>query len=374
MTVISFLKQKLPWYLLAGLILASGLVGFNVMGALKTPIQPKPPEPVITQVNVTQASRNLDTLAVKSQGFVRPFRSIQLAAQASGRILELHPALESLGTFKQGDTLVRLDDRSAVAQFNSARANLNLVTTQLERAQTLLRSGTVTQDQVDQLTSQRQQLSAVLESAQIARDNSRIQAPFDGQVRSQLASLGSVINPGQGIAEIYTHDLIEVTVSLTEAEAALIPYLFAEQPNITATVISRFGQMQDQWQAQIHRVNTSLNPQTRTLQVTVRVQDPAQKSFPLLPNAYVDVELSIPGAGLASIPTAALRENNRIWLVEDNQLRSHPVELRYIDQGMAYVRDTPLLEQFPVVISPIPGAFAGMEVVTTDLTAAQASR
>lgn len=374
MSVARFLKQKLPWYFLATLILASGFIGFNVMGALKTPIEPSPPEVVIPQVSVIEAKRDLDTVAVKAKGFVQPFRSIQLAAQASGRILEVHPALESLGTFQTGETLVRLDDRQAQAQLASARANLELVTTQLKRAQQLRDSGTVTQDQIDQLSSQSAQLKAALQSAQISLDNSVIQAPFAGQVSQSLASLGSVINPGQAIAEIYTHDVLEVTVSLTEAEAALIPDLFAATPQIQARVISQFGQQSAQWSAQVHRVNTSLDAQTRTLQVTVRIDDPAPKSFPLLPNAYVDVELMVSGGGLAVVPTSALRANNQLWLVDQGTLKTQPIELRYIDQHQAYIRDLAILGTAPVVFGPIPNAREGMNVRTELSATAQASR
>ena len=137
MTLAYFVKSKLPWYVLSLLIVASGFFGFRVMGAMKTPIEATPPQILVPKVKTVNAQTGIRVIPVRAEGFVRPFRSISLAAQTGGRITALHPALESLGSFEQDEVLVQLDDRAAKTQVRSIQANLDLVERQLQRAQDL---------------------------------------------------------------------------------------------------------------------------------------------------------------------------------------------------------------------------------------------
>ena len=113
----------------------------------------------------------------------------------------------------------------------------------------------VSQDQLEQLDSQQTQLIAQLDSAQVQLENTRVKAPFAGRVRQQVAQLGSVVGTGQSIAEIYTDQILEVTVSLTESEASLIPGLF-QGATINAEIQAQFGELSDTWLGQ--------NPTSRT--------------------------------------------------------------------------------------------------------------
>ena len=138
MTLAYFVKSKLPWYVLSLLIVTSGFLGFRVMGAMKTPIEATPPQIIVPKVKTVNAQTGIRVIPVRAEGFVRPFRSISLAAQTGGRITALHPALESLGSFEQkSEVLVQLDDRAAKTQVRSIQANLDLVERQLKRAQDL---------------------------------------------------------------------------------------------------------------------------------------------------------------------------------------------------------------------------------------------
>lgn len=366
MSAATLVKQKLPWYLLAVAIVALGMAGFRVMGAMKTPVEASPVKRSIPTAQVIDAVALNQPLAIRSQGFVKPFREIELASQVAGQIQWMHPAIESQGRFKQGDVLVRLDDRAAQANLASTQAALDLVSMQTRRAQQLQKDGTLSQDQVDQLTSQQIQLQSALKSAQIALENTRITAPFDGRVAQALARLGSIVNPAQPMARIYTDQQLEVTVSLLPSEAALIPSLFAEPADISAQITSQFGSANHSWQGQVSRARPALDPATRTLDVTIAIQHQANPPFELLTQSLVQVAILAPGLDLMEIPASALRKGGQVWLVKQDELQPLAIDVVYSDQDRLFVRAHDALSQYPVLISTLEGARAGLQVNVVD--------
>lgn len=180
----------------------------------------------------------------RTEGFMQPFRSADLAAQVGRQIVELHPAITNRGSFSQGGILARLDDsaeRSALIQtqadIDATNARLELTKTLLQRTQTLRNSGSVSQATLDEVQSAQQELVANLNNlnaSQIILDWRKIVAPFDDAVLSKQVDIGTVIAASQSTAQIFTRGRMEVDVPVREADAALISDLFdgAEAPAV----------------------------------------------------------------------------------------------------------------------------------------------
>ena len=358
------LARDAAWLFLAVAIVAGGVAGFQLLQALRDPVQAAPLDRVVPWVDAVQLVPHDGPVPIRGEGFVRPFRQIDLAAEVSGRIIELHPAIEARGHFSRGDILVRLDGREAYAELARAEGNLDttqarldLNRTQLARTETLVARGVVTEERLDQLLAEKAELEATLASLRAAREvvqirlaNTAILAPFDGAVLSQVADLGDVVSPGQALATIFTDTRLEVAVPVTEAEAALIPGLF-EGGAAPAEVIARFADTQIAWEAVVSRVEPALDMQTRTMTVTVSLADVeggrvlgstgslASGTPPALVNAFVDV--TIQGErrpGLYAVPSASVREGDALWLAEDEALRILPGTVVHVDGEVTYVR------------------------------------
>ena len=108
-------RSDILWSLAALGIVVAGLIGFRVLGALKEPPAAADVERVVPPVDSVALVPYTAPVPVRGEGFVRPLRELALAAEVSGRVTELHPALLSRGTVREGEVLVRLDDRSARA-------------------------------------------------------------------------------------------------------------------------------------------------------------------------------------------------------------------------------------------------------------------
>ncbi|WP_424976432.1 efflux RND transporter periplasmic adaptor subunit [Dinoroseobacter sp. S124A] len=372
------------WLVVSVALVAGGYLGFQYLGATRDIVEAQPVERPVALV-ATQPLMAYDTaLPVRGEGFITPFRQVALSAQIQGRITDLDPAIDARGSFAAGDVLVRLDDRAAEAALDqtdaniaSTQARLDLVKTQLERGETLRERGVIAQEALDQLTSQRQELMASLDSLRAARetadvtlDNARITAPFAGRVLRKTAEIGAVVSPGQEIAVIYTDDALEVTVPLRQADAALIPGLF-EGAQVPAEVEARFAGQVYRWGGEVTRVETALDTRTRSLNVTVRlldaegVPDNAQGGLPsgappALINAFAHVTISgAEVAGAYAIPSTAFRDG-ALWLYVDGVLNVVPADLIHVDGEDSYVRVGALPAGAELVTSPLDTVVVGM--------------
>lgn len=350
------------WSVVAVGIVAVGIIGFNTLGALRAPVAPVPVERKVPLVEAAPLQQHVGPLPISGRGFIRPRQQLALAAVLPGRVVELHPSLLSLGRVDQGEMLVQLDDRIARAtlaqtesDIRSIKARLALNATQLERAESLRKRGAVSQEVLDQRLAEREELTSSLSSLNSARDSARISleamrivAPFDAQILSRSVELGSIAGQGQPLAELFTPDALEVTVALEEREAALVPDLF-NRGNASASVTVSFAGRQYRWSGTVTRVGPQLSALTRTLDVTITLDDGAgvadDNAHPLsagTPPALVNAWASVTINGhsnqpLHAIPLHAMREDNTIWLVANNTLHIVAVQRVHQEQNTAYI-------------------------------------
>ncbi|MEL6959905.1 MAG: efflux RND transporter periplasmic adaptor subunit [Pseudomonadota bacterium] len=355
--------REVFWVLVAVVIIGGGYAGFTYLGENREIVEAEPVPRPETLVETMVFDEYRSPLPIRGEGFVEPFRTVALSAPTGGRILSLHPAITNRGPFLEGEILVEIDASAERAQIEQARASiaasearLDLVETQLERAESLRASNTVSQSAVDDLIGQRdevvanlQGLRAQLLSAEIALENRIVRAPFDGAVQSKEAEIGNVVAGGAPIAQIYTDDQMEVSIAIRETDAVLIPGLFDGRP-APAQVFIDFAGETKVWNAEIVRIDPALDPQTRTLTTTVALGERLESETefaagapPALINAFAKVVIEgIQPENTYAIPSTAMRSGDVVWVLRDGQLAFHPAERVHVDGETTYVRLTGL--------------------------------
>jgi len=376
--------REMVWVVIAVAVLYGAFQGFQLLGDNRPVAVAAPVDRPVALVETAELSLISSPLPVRGEGFIRPYRNVALSAVGAGRVMELHPALiDGEGEFSAGDVLVRLDDRAERASLDqiaasiaASEARLDLNRTQLERTESLRDSGSASQGALDQLLSQNAELVANLEGfraglalGQIAFDNKTIYAPFDGAVLTKLAEVGSVVGAGQSIAEIYTSSQLDVDIAVREADAALIPGLF-QDADVPAVVTISFAGRDITWDARVARFAPALDPQTRTLTVTVEIIDVnggragdsaalSSGASPALINAFAQVIVNGDNpARTYPIPSTALRNGNAVWVLDDGALATLPAALVHVDGDTSYVR----LDSVPDgarLILPAYGTYTG---------------
>lgn len=384
--------RELFWIAIAGGVIFGGITGFKYLGENRTIVEAAPVARPVTLVETIDLTAITNPIAIRGEGFIKPFRIANLASQVGGQVVDIHPAITERGIFKQGDVLVSLDDSAerasltqTIANIEGTHARLDLNTILLKRTESLRASGTTSQAALDQVRSQQAELDASLNSLQAAKKSAEValgrkivRAPFDGAVLSKSVEIGTIVNGGQSIAEIFTQDRMEIDVAVREADAALIPGLFAGVPT-AASVTVQFAGKTFLWAAHVSRVAPNLDARTRTLTVTVELDDGtaigaqggeilASGAPPALINSFAKVVIQgIRPESTYPIPSTALRGGNHLWLFDDldpdaSVLRIIPTELIHVDGETSYVKINPLPAQSRLITSPLSTAQEGMQL------------
>ena len=366
--------RELFWLVIAVAIIGGGYMGFTYLEENRDVVEAAPAPRPETLVETAAFEPHLAPLPIRGEGFVEPFRTVAVSAPSGGRIVMLHPAITNRGSFSAGEVLVEIDASAERAQIAQSRANiaatearLDLVTTQLERAQSLRERNAVAQSTVDDLLGQRNEVvanlagqRAQLMSSEVALENKIVRAPFDGSVQSKEAEIGNVVAGGTPIAQIYTDDRMEVSIAIRETDAALVPGLFSGNA-APAKVEIEFAGVTKTWSGEIVRIDPALDPQTRTLTATVALQDRLESATefaagapPALINAFAKVVIEgIEPENSYAIPSTALRSGGTVWLLRDGRLAFHPARRVHVDGETSYVEITGLQPDDRLVLTTL---------------------
>ena len=384
--------RELFWIAVAVAVVFGGITGFRYLGENREVIEPTVVERPTTLVETAEIFLIDSPLPIRGEGFMQPHRSANLASQVGGQVIELHPAITERGAFKQGEVLVRLDDSAeratltqTQANIDGTRARLDLNQILLERTEKLRSSGSASQASLDQVRSTQQELSASLNSliaaqnvAEVSLGRKTVAAPFDGAVLSKNLDIGSVVNGGQAIAEIFTEDRMEIDVPVREADAALIPGLF-EGASPSATVSVRFAGQSFEWDAEVTRVAPTLDQRTRTLTVTVELIDItgaratgssilASGAPPALINSFANVVIEGPQPDATyAVPSTALRGGSELWLLTPSEgdggtLKIVPATLVHVDNETSYVTSASIPKNARLITTALSTPQEGMKL------------
>ena len=384
--------RELFWIAVAVAVVFGGITGFRYLGENREVIEPTVVERPTTLVETAEIFLIDSPLPIRVEWFMQPHRSANLASQVGGQVIELHPAITERGAFKQGEVLVRLDDSAeratltqTQANIDGTRARLDLNQILLERTEKLRSSGSASQASLDQVRSTQQELSASLNSliaaqnvAEVSLGRKIVAAPFDGAVLSKNLDIGSVVNGGQAIAEIFTEDRMEIDVPVREADAALIPGLF-EGASPSATVSVRFAGQSFEWDAEVTRVAPTLDQRTRTLTVTVELIDItgaratgssilASGAPPALINSFANVVIEGPQPDATyAVPSTALRGGSELWLLTPSEgdggtLKIVPATLVHVDNETSYVTSASIPKNARLITTALSTPQEGMKL------------
>lgn len=347
--------QKRTW-LWAGAslgILAAGIGGVMIMGALRPEATVEPPQQTTLIVQSNPVAWRSGSITVAGSGRVQAFEQVELQSQVSGDITYVSSSLQAGAHFTKGERLVTVNSATLAArraefdaQLASAKADLDLAETQAERSRKLLELRAASQEEVDQRNAavaaaiaRVAQLEASVRSVNIDLSRASITAPFDGRVLSETISIGDVVAPGNPFATLYSTEVFEIPIALAENDAALINGLFDEgELDIPAEVKAIYGGAEFTWNGHVHRVEPGIDETSRTIDLVIRVREPETRGVPVEPTnveapplllgMFASVE--VPSRDLGSfveLPRGSLRPDNTIWYVVADQDGAGTVEV-----------------------------------------------
>lgn len=379
------------WRIVTLLILAAGIGGFAALNLLRPEPAVRAPAAQLPLVQAAPLEFRDGTLRVTGQGLVKPRAEVVLGVEVPGRLVSVSPSLTAGGAFARGEVLLRLDDepyRAALAQAEaelaSARAGLQLAEQQLERTRELIGQGFQSRQALDERTGARDQAAAALARAEallrqrrIDLERTEVRAPFDGKVLTARVDRGESVQPGREVARIFADGVLEIVVSLSDREMALVadPWRANDRGRgAAASVQVEHGGALYRWPARVDRVESSVDAATRTFNVVVRVDQPSARGSavrgdpaaapPLLVGMYATVQIEgIDPGRHALVPRRALREGDALWLLEPGgTLRVRPVRVLQTSGERVAVSAEGLPAGARIVLSDLKVVTDGMRV------------
>ncbi len=276
--------------------------------------------PTVAVVEITLPRR------LRWPGTVKATAVARIAPKIPGRILEMPVALGD--SVKAGQLLARLDGSQLQAQLQAAQAAVAAAQAGFDRAhadarriRNLFAQQAATEQDLDAVVAAERAAKALLEQArhqaqaiQAQLHETRLLAPFAGQVVERLADAGDMGLPGRPILVLQNPDRLEIITRIPESCAGfLAPGTF-----VTVEVPGRRLALQ----APISEVAAAADTFSHTLEAKA-VLPPGQ---PILPGAFAWVVQDCGEENVLLLPKAAVR---RVGQLE---------EVRYVQDGWVQTR------------------------------------
>jgi RND family efflux transporter MFP subunit len=202
--------------------LAAGFLFFKDI--LNPPIE-------VQLVTVSLTSHAQANAVLTASGYVVARRKAAVASKGTGTLVFL--GVEEGDKVKKGQVIARLDDSDVAATLQRARENLRLAEADLydakktlERQKILLQRDLIAQAEYDAAEARYKRVVASIDAAkfavkeaEVAVDNTRIVAPFDGTVLKKNADVGEIVAPLAGAASSRAAVVTIADMSSLEVEA-----------------------------------------------------------------------------------------------------------------------------------------------------------
>lgn len=355
-------RLLLPLLVLGG----SLLVVYYIVANKPVAERGRPAQQATVRVEAMRLQPTRFQVELDSYGVVQPRTESRLIPQISGQIVAVSERFRAGAFFEAGEVLVEIDDRDYRAELEIARAQLVEAELRLSEEQARARQAQRDWERLGQgdagdLVLRRPQVAAAkaaiasararLTTAELNLERTRIKAPYAGRVLSKSVDLGQVVTPGTELASIYAVDYVEVRLPLKSRQLRYIdlPEQYRDgqlssnhQPLVTLE--ADIGNRVYRWAGRIVRVEGAIDQATRQLYVVAQVDDPygrnQQGNPPLKIGQFVQARIA--GEQIEQVfvlPRGAVRQDNRVLLVEQGRLQARAVKPVWFDEHYVVVAE-----------------------------------
>lgn len=202
--------QKIAFAIVAGLCLLAAACDKPKSAAAPQTAQPAPA--VTAAKPVEREVMEWDEYPAR----LEPVEMVEVRARVNGHLLSVH--FKEGAEIKKGDLLFAIDPRPyqaeldrAEAAVKQAKSRLELASNELARAERLIASKTISEEEADARGKAKSEAEATLQSAQAALETqklnleyTRVTAPIAGRIGKKMVTEGNLVNGNQGQSTLLT--------------------------------------------------------------------------------------------------------------------------------------------------------------------------
>ena len=294
------------------------------------------PPPI--SVTVAQARPDTWNRRVRAVGTLVAFQGVDITTEESGIVTAIN--FESGEEVEAGSLLIDLDNRTELANLESARAQFEADNSQYQRLLKLRDQSFVTKNDIDTQASLVDIAEARINVAKTALSKKRIYAPFSGRLGIRQVDLGEYVAPGGVIVTLLSLDRLYLDFTLPESNFRdlvrdqLIEFKVRSYPERT-------------FSARVETWNPQLDANTRNITIRAIVDN---RERLLAPGMFADMQVrSRREVPVLTVPETSIFYNiygEAVYILEkpeatendpdpDYRLAARQVEVAYRAEGVA---------------------------------------
>jgi len=366
------------WGMAVLLVAAAFALGFYIYSGIRgrleaaSTLKRTTEEAAVSDVAVIYPKENAPTEEIILPGGTQPYISSPIYARTNGYLVKWF--FDIGAQVKKGDLLALIDTpeldkqlQQARADLETAKSNLALAKITADRWQDLIKTRSVSQQSTDQAVESLGAMQATVNSAaaNVRRledlvSFEKVYAPFDGIITVRNTDIGWLIDAG---ANPTTSELFQLAEISTLRVFVAVPQVYsrAARPGAMAAItLDEFPNRT--FRGKVTRTSNSIDLASRTLNTEVDVDNPRGE---LLPGAYVQVHLKLPGKARAvTIPSNTLlfrSEGLRVGVVRNGVAQLVPITIGR-DYGATVEVISGLTPSDAVIVSPSDSLISGERV------------
>ena len=294
-----------------------------------------------------------------ASGYVVARRKAAVASKGTGTLVFL--GVEEGDKVKKGQVIARLDDSDVRATLQRSRENLRMAESDLndaklsaERLKILLKEGMVAQAEYDTAEARYKRVVASIEAArfavreaEVAVENMRIVAPFDGTVLKKNADVGEIVAPLAGAASSKAAVVTIADMSSLEVEADV------SEANITRVSPEQICEIaldaypQQRYPGRVDKIVPTADRAKATVLVKIKFKSYDER---VLPEMGAKITFLAPGTSDATtssqavlaVPAAAVANHDGrhvVFQIKDDRALEVPVTIGQRLGGLIEIKD-----------------------------------
>lgn len=345
-------------------------IAITLLFQLKPQAQRGIAEASYPQVQVEVVTAQNGNIGISSQGLLQVLNEQNIIAQTQGTITLVNEAILLSKRFNRDDLLFSIDDTHAKYNLQQAASQQKQAQLQLAELKAHLQSqtqhnrkgslGEISQMQLSLATQQLETANTALKLAQQQLEATHYYAPFDGKALQHQLKEGSLVTAGMPLATIYPTLQYQIRVPLSLQQYHLLG-LSSGDNNIVIAVDESSG---TQITGHVDHIEGQLSS-NRLIYLTAVFNELTDEQFnKLVPLSMMSVTIrSHKIKNLIRIPNYALRSQNTVWLLSNNNtLDIRPISILYRDRDFVYVKQG-LETGERLITSHLANALPGMRLL-----------
>jgi RND family efflux transporter MFP subunit len=332
-------RSRGPIVALAAIVVAAALMaawGIAARARAMTDLTHETRDMAITTVAVTSPSRGTAAEDVELPGSIQPYTDAAIFARTIGYLKKRNADIGS--RVKAGQVLAEIDTPEidqqllqARADLLTAQANAKLAKTTADRYQDLIRTDSVSRQDLDNAVGNFEAKQAAVASADAnvrrleeLQKFKTVYAPFDGVITARSTDIGALIGSGGTARELFhiaSMNRVRIFVN--------VPQLYVRAARLDTVAEIQIQELPGRtFTGRLSRTAQSIDPNSRTLLAEIDLDNPRGE---IMPGSFAQVHLKIPtDAATFRLPVNTLifrSEGLRVAVVKDGGVSLVPITI-----------------------------------------------